>query len=589
MIEDIRYADGDEHHVDRGHGGYYRAGMFSSGPVPWVNSPVGINADRWGTVTGIRRILFVTHTMASANRLMDLLDLFDSDHRVQIVHTCPDTAGIPSGVAEHFTESGFAVVPWRQAVHTRWDLVITANTSGGLHELHGPIIVVSHGIGYTKTIARNPKSEIRNPKSVYGLSAESLISGGRIIPDVLVLSHEEQRDRLAEVLPSAVDRAVVAGDPRFDRILASLGERRRYRAALGVDERDTLVVVSSTWWRRSLFGSWPDLLRQLLAELPVDRYRVAAVLHPHIWFGHGPAQVRSWLADCLRAGLILIPPREGWAATLIAADVVVGDHGAVTTYGASINRPVLLATFPDDDVAEHTAVHALGAVAPLLDRDRPLRDQVDETITHFLSDRHRHLTSLVSSVPGKSARKLRELCYATLDMPEPFGPVPVPVLPAPDAAGTRGGMSTRVSGTVADDGVVSLSRHPADALIGRSTPRPQLPDAHLVAVSDHPLPAVRGNADIVFRRGPDAEWLAHAFDRHPFSAMAAQLPADGTCLVRIRDGATVHCQVADLDPLVAASALYLWLSRGDTGTPPSSLRVQAHSGPIVTIAMTTAE
>ncbi|GAB3453487.1 hypothetical protein [Actinophytocola sediminis] len=133
----------------------------------WVNTPVGLHADRWATVARTHKILFVTHTMASANRLVDLLDLFDSDARVQIVHTCPDTAGIPSGVAEHFVDNGFAVVSWQQAVHTNWDLVLTANTSGGLHELPGPILVVSHGIGYTKTISsktrkpENPKTGLR--------------------------------------------------------------------------------------------------------------------------------------------------------------------------------------------------------------------------------------------------------------------------------------------------------------------------------------------------------------------------------------------------------------------------------------------
>lgn len=545
---------------------------------PWVNAPVGVHADRWATVTTTRTVLFVAHTVASANRLVDFVDLFDSDHRVQLVHTCPDTAGIPAGVAEHFTARGFAVVSWHQAVQTRWDLVITANTSGALHELTGPIVVVSHGIGYTKTIAR--KSQVGNP--VYGLSAESLISGGRIIPDVLVLSHEEQRDRLAEVLPSALDRAVVAGDPRYDRILASLGERHRYRAALGVEPRDTLVVVSSTWWQRSLFGTWPDLLRQLLAELPVDRYRVAAVLHPHIWFGHGPAQVRSWLAACLRAGLILIPPEEGWSATLIAADVVVGDHGAVTTYGAAIDRPVLLASFPDTDVAADTAVHALGAIAPRLHRDRSLRDQVDAALADFDPTRHRSLTELVSSLPGKSAQKMRELCYTLLDLPEPFGPVPVPPLPLPDASGIRGGLGCRVTGTVTGD-VVTLSRHPADALIGRATPHPQLPDAHLVAVADHPLPAVLGSADIVYRREVDQTWLAHAFDHHPFSSLAAA-PDDQGCVVRFKNGPTVHCAVPDADPLVAASALYLWHSHGGTDIP-STLHVRTNPGPPATITI----
>lgn len=41
--------------------------------------------------------------------------------------------------------------------------------------------------------------------------------------------------------------AVVAGDPRFDRITASTSLRARYRAALGIAEHERLVVVSSTW------------------------------------------------------------------------------------------------------------------------------------------------------------------------------------------------------------------------------------------------------------------------------------------------------------------------------------------------------
>ncbi|WP_157360504.1 hypothetical protein [Amycolatopsis thermoflava] len=575
----------------------------------WVRSPIGIDSDRWTTLGETRKILIVAHNMASANRLLDVLALFDSDHRIQVVHTCPQT-GIPAGVAEHFREQGFVSVPWHQAVETAWDLVITANTSGDLHELHGPLMVLSHGIGYSKRINRKPetgnrkpetgnrkpetgnrkpetgnrKPETGNRKPVYGLSPESLFSGGRLVPDVLVLSHAEQLDRLVQVLPAAADRTVVAGDPRFDRILASLGERKRYRSALGLADREVLVLVSSTWWRRSLFGTWPDLVRQLLAELPLDRYRVAAVLHPHIWFGHGPAQVRAWLAACLRAGLILVPPQEGWAAALVAADLVIGDHGAVTTYAAAIDRPVLLATFPADDVAEHTAVHALGGTAPLLGRQRPVRAQVDEALAQFRPGRHRHLASLVSALPGRSAGKLRELCYTQLDLAEPPGPVPVPVLPIPEGL-ERAALAVRVSGSLAANGVISVARHPADALLGRATEHPRLADAHLVAVADHPLPAIRGHADVIVRRGSDLHWLEEAFDRHPFSAMAACVPDEGTCWVRIRDGVTFRCRVDGADPLLAASALYVWWShRG--AQPPPSLFVDTGSGPAVPVELT---
>ncbi|WP_156755571.1 hypothetical protein [Actinokineospora pegani] len=496
----------------------------------------------------------MVHTVASANRLGDLVDLFDSDPRVQLVHTCPETASVPAGVDEHLARRGFAVVGWGQAVNTVWDLIITANSSGGLHELLGPVVLVSHGIGYTKTITPGSPGA---RKPVYGLSAESLFSGGRLLPDVLVLSHEEQLERLAAAVAEAVERAVVAGDPRFDRMLASLDERDRYRAALGVGERDALVVVSSTWWQRSLFGSWPELLDQLLAELPVDRYRVAAVLHPHIWSAHGPAVVRSWLARCLRSGLLLVPPEEGWSAALIAADVVVGDHGAVTTYAAALGRPVLLGTFPEDDVAEGTAVHVVGGVAPRLDRSRPLRGQVRDVLARRLAD-PAPVADLVTSVPGKAAQLLREVCYELLGLPVPELPVPVPVLPDPEASGPRGGLAVRVHGSVGPDGVLELTRHPADALLGRSTPHPRLPETHLVAAADHPLPELRSGADVVFRRSADLRWLDTAADKHPFAAFAAAVTSPTECVVQVRDGPRLPCRTpSGVDPLVAASALYL--------------------------------
>lgn len=183
-----------------------------------------------------------------------------------------------------------------------------------------------------------------------------------MIPQALVLSHTEQLERLADAVSEALPNAVVAGDPRFDRTMASTGLRVRYRAAMGIAEHERLVVVSSTWSSRSLFGSWPDLFRQLLAELPVARHRVAGVLHPHIWYGHSRLQVRLWLADCQRGGLLRVPPAEGWSAALIASDLVVGDHGAVTCYGAAIDKPVPLASFPAEDVAAGSCVEVLGVI-----------------------------------------------------------------------------------------------------------------------------------------------------------------------------------------------------------------------------------
>jgi hypothetical protein len=138
----------------------------------WVPAPDGAQAPhrstgsstRWSTLPHTLAVLFVVHTLASANRLADLVPLFESDFRVQLVFTRPDSASFPSGVDDHLHRSGAATISWKQAVHTTWDLVITANTSGNLEELSGPIVLVSHGVGYSKTI--NPKTrKPENPKT----------------------------------------------------------------------------------------------------------------------------------------------------------------------------------------------------------------------------------------------------------------------------------------------------------------------------------------------------------------------------------------------------------------------------------------
>ena len=111
-----------------------------------------------------------------------------------------------------------------------------------------------------------------------------------------------------------------------------------------------LVVTASTWGTASLFSQLTDLHDRLLAELPQDRYRVVALMHPNVWYGHGPRQVRAWRGSAMRRGLALVPPESEWLGAILAADVVIGDAGSTTVYAAAAGVPVVLGTFPDEDV-----------------------------------------------------------------------------------------------------------------------------------------------------------------------------------------------------------------------------------------------
>ncbi len=511
--------------------------------------------DRLSTVGYSRSVLFVVNTVASANRLLDVVPLFEADLRVQLVFTTPPNSTVTDGVAEVFAALDVLAIPWEQALRRDFDLAITANHSGELHRLRAPVVIISHGVGYSKKAPQSPEPRAQSP--AYGLSREWLLHNGNLVADALVFSHEEQVARLAATVPEALPAAYVAGDPCFDRILASTARRPIYRAALGCDDDTTLIVASSTWRAGSAFGSWPTFLRQLLAELPPDEFRVAAVLHPHVWRGHSPHQVRSWLADCVRAGLILIPPLEGWRAALIAADIVVGDHGAVTCYAAALDKPVALAAFDENEIVGGTAVSTVVELAGRLDPHAPLLPQLGAANTAWPGVRE-----LVSSRPGEAANRLRSLFYQRLGLSEPDGGIVEPPLSTVGLEIGAGVQAFTVNAEIDPDATVHLRRRRTDV-----RPIPTGP-THLVVHADHLIREHRTNADILFTERTDN--LTVLFAQAPGCRIVVSTTS-GTATIRGREH-PVHLH--GCDPLLAASALFA-LNR----EPPADIRIVADGRP----------
>ncbi|MHC0432033.1 hypothetical protein ACX6XY_17870 [Streptomyces sp. O3] len=403
-----------------------------------------------------------------------------------------------------------------------------------------------------------------------------------------MLSHPEQLKRLRAACPEAAPTAVLAGDPCYDRVLAALPQRDRFRRALGVGPGQRLIVASSTWAPRSLFGGGSDdllpwLLSHLATDLPTDEYRTAAVLHPNIWYGHGPGQVRAWLDTARRAGVEAIPPLDGWRQALIAADCVLGDHSSVTYYAASIGIPVLLGAFPLEDLDPHSPVAALGRTAPRLLPRGNLRAQIDRAIASHDPDRYKELAEQTSSSPGESAALLRRLFYGLMGLPEPEGhpalldPLPLPpYLPARVTAPVRV-LVRRIS---SDPPEVALVRY---AVVGdepdpAEDPAAQADSAHTVADEDTRETGRLRVADIVVQRaagddprlGPPAAWAPEALDRYPYCGLVAFVDGPDRCVVGTRAGDLVRLSAArgrdgrpDLcDPAVYASALYAWIASG---------------------------
>ncbi|MFM9609659.1 hypothetical protein ACKI18_13200 [Streptomyces niveiscabiei] len=562
--------------------------------------PLGEDAGRWVTRSGCRRVLFVVHNVTSATRLLDVLPLFHSDVRVQLFATCTGSSPFLAGVPELLAGVGVPVVPWEQAKGAGFDLVVSASYGGEIGEIQGKLAVLSHGVGYNKRLATPQRLNASTPQRlnastpqpptpapVFGLSPDWLLRpDGTPLAAATVLSHPEQLARLGESVPAAAETAVLAGDPCYDRILAALSQRDRFRRALGVARGQKLIVVSSTWAPRSLFGGdardeddlLPWLLSRLPAELPADEYRTTAVLHPNIWHGHGPGQVRAWLDGAQRAGLDAVDPLEGWRQALIAADCVLGDHSSVTYYAASIGVPVLLGAFPQQDLAPDSPVAALGRTAPHLTRRGSLRAQIDRTISTHDPARYKDLAEQTSSSPGESATLLRRLFYDLLGIPEPethpalLNPLPLPpYTPAQLTAPVRVFTRRRDNSTPP---AIEVTRH---AVTGDSPdPRTDSDAAHTVVDEETRKTGRLALADIVVRRapgndprvGPPASWTAEALARYPYCGLAVYVDGPDRCVVGTRDGKVVRLaaepepdgRVNLCDPAAYASALYAWLT-----------------------------
>lgn len=402
----------------------------------WLRAPIGIDSARWVSRPGRRTVLAVVHTVVSSWRILDVVDHVETDPRVQVVYTVAPGV-FNRSVADRLRTLGALVVPWSQAVHERFDLAVAAGWRG-LTDLHAPLIFMSHGAGHGKLVRPRPGHQ-RRPETtpVYGLDSRRLTDDDALLPSVVLLAHHGERDILRRQFPQALPIAEVVGDPSFDRLLASLPCRDEYRRALRVSAGQEVVLISSTWGSDGLFGGDPDLLPRLVRQLPPDRFRVVALLHPAVWEAHGRRQIRAWTADVTDAGLVLPEPTDDWRAYVAAADRVIGDHGSVTAYAAGLGLPVLHLPVRPEITAPGSAQHMIASRDGALDRNAPLLPQLRAARP---VDREAVLAGLTSR-PGQAGPAIRRLMYRMLKLSQPgrhrrAAPVPVPAPVPPRNPGT---------------------------------------------------------------------------------------------------------------------------------------------------------
>ncbi|MFE3458552.1 hypothetical protein ACFXKD_13500 [Nocardiopsis aegyptia] len=431
---------------------------------------------------------------------------------------------------------------------------------------------------------------------MFGLSREWLLHEGRVVPTALVLSHDEQYVRLAKNCPEALTAALVAGDPCYDRLTASLPHRSRYRKALGLRPGQQLVLISSTWGTASLFGRHPHLARRLLGSLPSDEYRVALALHPNIWHGHGPGQVEAWLADAVRAGLLVLPPNQGWQAAVVAADAVLGDHGSVAYYAAALGRPVVLVRAGRDLVDSASPIAELLDTAVSYELGTPVEDALASA--HHAQERTTRVArASVSSRPGRSLALIRQAMYRLMDAEEPAGPPLVEAVPDPVPRPVPPHPALSVTVSRGPTNEYRLRRVPAAALT-RTGDQNGGEAGFLMVWESETDSRLSELADVVVCPSADLpedgdEWCRNVFRHRAGPRTAAYYDADG-CVLHVRSGHEFVCTVerseGAFDPELLVAVLHHRLVRTAGATTPleqrTTLRIRAGSDATATVTIT---
>ncbi|MFD1148668.1 hypothetical protein [Saccharothrix hoggarensis] len=499
------------------------------------------------------RLLLVARNLTSLNRIGTVLKALTSTWwSIDVV--IDEGSQYADGLDERIRELGFRRIGWEQARAGTWSVILAAHVNGKLAELTGPMLVVAHGAGYNRRVF----SSTHDPQSSAGLSCHELVAGGRVFAQVIGLSHEEQRSRLC---PAARPKAMLIGDPVFDQMNASRKRRKRFRRIFGVDDRRTLVLVSSTWNGHSLIENHRDLVRRLVAELPRHQYQVVLVLHVNVWTKVTRAGLEMALGHELAAGLLIVPPEGSWQAAAIAADVIIGDHGSVTFYTASVGVPLLLATDGSTEVDPASPIADLRDEADRLDLAADLRVQIDSAVQRRDEDRFAAAADRMFGNQGRSWSTLRDVLHELAGLAPPKEELHM--VPIPDPVPIRGAyVSTalRVK-TVIDpapfDTHCEVECFPA--VLASSQTRPH---SVLLVDTEEVDPRFTENAEIVMNRDAGSlhearHWFVQGTRDWPGAALLVAVTGEETLMHFVPDGLVLRT-APGVDPVLLAAAVYQW-------------------------------
>jgi len=206
------------------------------------------------------------------------------------------------------------------------------------------------------------------------------------------------------------DKLAVVGNLRADELIRLNQEREAVRQQLGLQKKDRVLLICSTWGPDSLIQRFGTTLLKEISNIS-ETYKVYLLIHPlndRVEFSG-----RSTILECLdvyeRNGIARrVDPKESPLPYLVAADIVLSDHGSLSLYYALLERPLLFVPFATEDLIIKESL--IWKFYELQERYYPnlsLGDQLDCAMKNFPAEQHKKTAKLLIDEPGHAKQRIR--------------------------------------------------------------------------------------------------------------------------------------------------------------------------------------
>ena len=362
--------------------------------------------------TGKRRILFITVQHLS-EYVLDLWNVLRNDNRLSVY-----SIGIYDSSGNIVSKEKYpgAIIRAGWAYWIKWDLVITADHPSSIvrsdffSKEHWPTLRIPHGIIGKK-----------HDGKAYTYSKLAYDSSGRIMYSCIFAASEHEK-RIAVSYDREYERIVkVVGSLQDDQLLGMVHQRSSIRKRMGIRGDEKVIFIVSTWGPNSLFRKWGSSIIHEAKKIK-DKYRFIVSIHPLEYKKNpmGRVKLDEYFNALKEEGFYIREPDEDWKQYLVACDLIITDHTALSLHGALIRRPFVYVPLPEGIIEQESPVSLLKNISPKLRDDaQDLQDKIIEALNNYPYDLLEEVSKAINYYPGESKKRITNEIYELLAIAAP--------------------------------------------------------------------------------------------------------------------------------------------------------------------------